>query len=278
MCFFMVLSLIYRINEDEEGLRPLIEEEEKKEIQPMTKKSYKNIEIDNEDMNNDQENALQNGKVGHENEEDIKCDKPNTVKLARKKGCACVEGYTSTNIDVYGCYKCESKCDKNSHCVYPGKCECKVGYSSNGVSCEKNTPTILSINPKECKHGHKCLVNITISRTDRPKSYCRFGKMIVNGTITDSNIVQCYSPILQPGPFIVQVSYDSIDWSPENARFIISAYQASWSIPLSFISIVFVICCMYMISLLKEQKKTRNIEESTPFSLVQLEEGLKTNV
>jgi len=91
-------------------------------------------------------------------DEGYQCGPNKRAKPNSKKGNHCINGRNKKYCDsvVGDCYHIPSACDPNAKCVFDKKkgrrklykCECKDGYTGNGIQC-KDANGNLSVDPKE---------------------------------------------------------------------------------------------------------------------------------
>ena len=195
------------------------------------------------------------------------CPGPNTIRIPIGD-CKCKEGFPFGDpYDPKGCWKCADRCNSNAECVYPGKCICKESYFGDGInSCERKIPRIVDYAPSEGKNG--TIVNITFSYPNASSSksaFCKFGSIPVSATEITESYILCPAPHRKPSTVSLSISFDTLQWSNEDAVFIYLPEKDSFRFVQFFIlSIVITLTGIFSIDKLNKFLHKKNDDEGIP--------------
>lgn len=149
------------------------------------------------------------------------CIGPNTIKLQTGK-CVCKNGFPFGNPNnESGCWNCEEDCHDDAKCVFPGKCQCRNGYSGDGTeSCKPIIPKIVGLSPSYGLSGTKINISYIYEDKNTPKvAYCKFGSIPIDATVITPDYIQCESPKRKSEVVPISISFNADIWSTEEFFF-----------------------------------------------------------
>ena len=199
-----------------------------------------------------------------------KCPGQNTNRIPIGT-CECKSGYPFGDPnDEKGCWRCADKCALNAECVYPGICTCPEGYFGDGkTKCELITPKIISYYPRQGTSD--TIVNISYTYENSSKftsAFCKFGSIPVSTTEFTSSYMLCKAPTRKPEIVSLSISFDTVQWSKEDATFIyVDKPDPVSFLPFLILSLIVTLAGVVSAGKIGNYITKKNDDEKRPFIL-----------
>ena len=152
------------------------------------------------------------------------CTLPNTVEDF-EGACVCEKGFvTDDSFLENGCWKCDRDCHVLAKCAYPGLCQCDAEFIGDGINeCIMPFPELIKLNNEQLlsngerllTFGYKDMKQAVLMKIKVKSFYCKVGTLIIKANKFTSSEVQCQIPKKIKGNVNVSISYDSLNWSPQ---------------------------------------------------------------
>lgn len=147
---------------------------------------------------------------------------PGSHTLRTKSGeCECEPDFPLGDpYSETGCFTCDLPCHSGEMCVAMNTCSCKPGFIRSPSGCTPFFPRPIAVFPHSGTFQGGYHVTILLeTTTNATQVFCRFGDVIIAGSLQNSTIIRCRAPPGRVGTCELRVSSDSNDWNLPGATF-----------------------------------------------------------